>query len=109
MLRNNGQISKMLYINAKSIIDHQRGSWEEQWISNETWNLIDNGKKIKFQRNQALLVDKAVEIWRQYNALNKAVNNNCNQDKKLFLEMMLEHFIKLWDILQGPDPILPFQ
>lgn len=51
-----------VHVNAKSIIGHQRGSWEEQWISNETWNLIDNGNKIKFQRNQALYVNKAVEI-----------------------------------------------
>ena len=67
---------------ADSIIGRQRGTRKEQWVSNDSWTLTDEKKKVKSKRNQAVSHDMTETLGRKYNDLNKAVKNSCKLDKK---------------------------
>ena len=71
---------------AKATIGYRRGTRKEQWISQETWSLIDERKETKLKRDSERDVQKSKRLADEYNTLNKAVKNNCRRDKKNWYE-----------------------
>ena len=75
---------------AESTIGRRRGTRKDQWISNETWELIDSRKNMKALRDQAKTTQNAIKFGKDYNTLNKAVKRHCKTDKKRWTESKCE-------------------
>ena len=71
---------------ADSIIGRRRGTRKEQWISNESWTLIDERKKVKLKQDQTVSGNLTATFGRKYYDLHKAVKNSCKRDKKQWIE-----------------------
>ena len=64
----------------------RRGSRREMWISATTWDLIDQRKNIRLQRDHAKTLTTARTLDENYRATNRVVKRNCKVDKKNWLE-----------------------
>ena len=71
---------------AEEIIGRRRGSLKERWISDATWELIDERKSIKIKREQAQNIQDEQEADLVYRELDKAVKKSCKKDKKRWIE-----------------------
>jgi len=68
------------------VIGRRRGSNRERWISDRTWNLIDDRKEAKKKKDQAYTRAKAQAEAVNYRKLDKEVKKSCKQDKKDWIE-----------------------
>ena len=71
---------------AKNTLGNIRGTHKEQWISKETWDLIDHRKFVKSKRDQAKVVQQIEDLNKEYNTINKKVKNACKVDKENWIE-----------------------
>jgi len=71
---------------AETVIGRRRGSNREHWISDRTWNLIDDRKEAKKRKYQAYIRAKAQAEAVNYRKLDKEVKKSCKQDKKDWIE-----------------------
>ena len=70
---------------AEELIGKRRGTRKEQWITQDTWKLIDERKEAKCKRDQSVQGRKE-ELNQQYAVLDKKVKKSCKKDKKTFIE-----------------------
>ena len=70
---------------AEEVIGKQSGTRKEQWITQDTWKLIDERKEAKCKHDQSVQGNKE-EINQQYASLYKKVKKSSNKDKKAFIE-----------------------
>ena len=70
---------------AETVISFRRGSQREMWIS-ATWDLIDQRKNIKLQKDHAKTLTTSRTLDENYRATKKAVKGSCKIDKKNWLE-----------------------
>ena len=75
------------YVNetAEEVIGKRRETRKEQWITQDTWKLIDERKEAKYKRDQSVQGNKE-ELNQQYASLDKKVKKSCKKDKKAFIE-----------------------
>ena len=66
----------------ETLIGFRSGSRSEMWISATTWDLIDQRKKIKLQRDHAKTLTTARTLDENYRAINRAIKQSCKVDKK---------------------------
>ena len=85
---------------ADSIIGRRRGTRKEQWISNESWTLIDERKKVKLKQDQTVSGNLTATFGRKYNDLHKAVKNSCKRDKKQWIESKCQDARSLYKIVR---------
>ena len=71
---------------AETVIGHRTGSNRERWISDRTWNLIDDRKEAKKKKDQAYTRVKAQAEAVNYRELDKEVKKSCKQDKEDWIE-----------------------
>ena len=69
---------------AEEVIGKRRGTRKEQWITQDTWKLIDERKEAKCKHDQSVQGNK--ELNQQYASLNNKVKKSCKKDKKAFIE-----------------------
>jgi len=67
---------------AETVIGCKRGTNREHWISDRTWNLIDDRKEAKKKKDQAFTRARAQAETVNYQKLYKEVKKSCKQDKK---------------------------
>lgn len=67
---------------AKNSIGIKRGSKKESWISDSTWELIDERKKVKSQQIQS----DCEENRKKYKMLDKLVKTQTRKDKQAWLD-----------------------
>ena len=67
-------------------IGRRRGSWKELWIQDRTWQLIDERKVTKSQREQAKPEEEKEKAASKYRRLDKTVKRSCRSDKKAWIE-----------------------
>ena len=60
----------------------------KEWLSNETWDLIEHRNEFKTQINHAQSFDEKKELQTQYWEINKHVKGSARQDKINFIEEM---------------------
>ena len=70
---------------AEEVIGKRRGTRKEQWITQDTWKLIDERKEAKCKRDQSVQGSKE-ELNQQYTILDKKVKKSCKKDKKACIE-----------------------
>jgi len=71
---------------AETVIERKRDTNRECWISDRTWNLIDDRKEAKKRKNQAFTRPRAQAEAVNYSKLDKKVKKSCKQDKKDWIE-----------------------
>ena len=71
---------------AEETIGRRRGTRKEQWIQDDTWELIDERKSIKIKREQAKIDKERAKYFTKYQELDKKVKNKCRYDKKQWIE-----------------------
>ncbi|KAJ8417554.1 hypothetical protein AAFF_G00223970 [Aldrovandia affinis] len=73
-------------ISAVAVLGRRRGFNKERWISDRTWNLIDERKMAKIRREQK----RGLWRWRmedeEYRCLDKEVKKSCRNDRRRWLE-----------------------
>ena len=67
---------------AETVAVFGRGSRREIGISATTWDLIDQRKNIRLQRDHAKTLTTARTLDENYRATNRVVKRNCKVDKK---------------------------
>ena len=70
---------------AEEVIGKRRGTRKEQWITQDTWKLIDERKEAKCKHDQSVQGNKE-ELNQQYASLDKKEKKSCKKDKKAFIE-----------------------
>jgi len=73
---------------AETVIGRKRGTNREHWISDRTWNLIDDRKEAKKRKDQAFTRARAQAEAVNYRKLDKEVTKSCKQDKKDWIKSM---------------------
>ena len=71
---------------AELTIGRRRGSRREQWIKEDTWNLIDERKKAKAERDRAKTRDEEKRRDDNYRMLDRKVKRKCRRDKRAWIE-----------------------
>jgi len=71
---------------AETVIGRIRGTDREHWISDRTWNLIDDRNEAKKRKDQAYTRAKAQAEAVNYRKLDKELKKSCKQDKKDWIE-----------------------
>jgi len=71
---------------AETVIGHRRGTNRECWISDRTWNLVDDRKEAKKRKDQAYTRAKAQAEAVNYRKLDKEAKKSCKQNKKDWIE-----------------------
>ena len=71
---------------AEETIGRRRGTQKERWIRNSTWQLIDERKTTKTQRDQAKTPDEQQAAAAKYKSLECKVKRNCRVGKKEWLK-----------------------
>ena len=69
---------------AEEVIGKKRGRRKEQWITQDTWKLMDERKETKCKCDQSVQGNKE-ELNQQYASLDKKVKKSCKKDKKAFI------------------------
>ncbi|KAJ8353066.1 hypothetical protein AAFF_G00112060 [Aldrovandia affinis] len=81
-----GWFSRAISETAVAVLGRRRGSNKERWISDRTWNLIDERKMAKIRREQK----RGLRRWRmedeKYRPLDKEVKKSCRNDRRRWLE-----------------------
>ena len=71
---------------AEAVLGRRRGTNKERWITDKTWNLIDERKVAKIKREQK----RRLRSWRmedeEYRRLDREVKKSCRKDKRRWLE-----------------------
>ncbi|VDO61039.1 unnamed protein product [Heligmosomoides polygyrus] len=71
---------------AEENIGRRRGTRKEQWIRHETWDLLDERKRTKQQKDRSNLSDAVKsEYCRKYAELDRLVKRTCRADKMNWL------------------------
>ena len=70
---------------AEEVIGKRRGTRKEQWITQDTWKLIDVRKEAKCKASQSGQENKE-ELNQKYANLEKKVKKSCKKDKKAFIK-----------------------
>jgi len=71
---------------AETVIGRIRGTDREHWISDKTWNLIDDRNEAKKRKDQAYTRAKAQAEAVNCRKLDREVKKSCKQDKKDWIE-----------------------
>ncbi|XP_074841593.1 uncharacterized protein LOC142008310 [Carettochelys insculpta] len=71
---------------AEGMIGRRRGTQKERWIQDRTWQLIDERKFAKRQRDQAKSPGEKAEAMVKYQLLDPRVKKSCRTDKKELAE-----------------------
>ncbi|XP_078619529.1 uncharacterized protein LOC144886675 [Branchiostoma floridae x Branchiostoma japonicum] len=71
---------------AEETIGRRRGSRKEQWIKDHTWDLIDERRKMKGERDRARSEEEKERTKHQYRDLDRQVKRSCRADKRQWLE-----------------------
>ena len=71
---------------AEETIGRRRGTQKERWIQDRTWQLIDERKVTKSQREQAKSEEEKEKAASKYRRLDKTVKRSCRSDKKAWIE-----------------------
>ena len=71
---------------AEQVIGFKRGKRKEQWISDETWKLIDKRREIKSTRDQAITRQQIEETQTAYRTADREVKRHCKRDKSAWIE-----------------------
>ncbi|XP_072167451.1 uncharacterized protein [Diadema setosum] len=71
---------------AEKIIGKRRGTRRQQWISQDTWKLIDERKQVKSQRDQSKTEQERNQQAQIYSDLDVKVKKQCKRDKKAWLQ-----------------------
>ena len=75
---------------AREVIGIRRGTRKERWISETTWKAIDERRKLKGEKEQALSTNTDIEtVTAKYQAKDKEVKKRCKGDKKAWIETRL--------------------
>lgn len=78
-------IKKSVTDAAENSIGRRRGNRREQWISRDTWNVIDRRKEIRMQRDQAEGNHKE-QLTQEHTLIDRDVKKRCKKDKKKWYE-----------------------
>jgi len=78
--------STIVKASADTVIGRKRGTNRERWISDRTWNLINDRKEAKKRKDQAFTRARAQAEAVNYRKLDKEVKKSCKQDKKDWIE-----------------------
>ena len=83
----------------EKVIGKRRGTRKEQWITQDTWKLIDERKEAKCKQDQSVQGNKE-ELNQQYASLDKKVKKSLSsrkkeKPKKLLRKMILRCYSKL--------------
>ena len=70
---------------AEEVIGKRRETSKDQWITQDTWKLIDERKEAKCKSDQSVQGNKG-EPNQQYASPDKKVMKSCKKDKKAFIE-----------------------
>ena len=70
---------------AEEVIGKRRGTRKKQWITQDTWKLIDVRKEAKCKGAQSGQENKE-ELTQKYANLDKKVKKSCKKDKKAFIK-----------------------
>ena len=71
---------------ADAAMGTRRGSQKERWIQDRTWNLIDERKMVKCQRDHARTSEVKEATTFRYQVLDRQVKGSCRKDKKAWME-----------------------
>ena len=71
---------------ANKVIGKKRGTKREQWISEETWEMIDRRKEMKKIRDSANSVQTKETSKIEYQRMDKLVKKKCKRDKSRWFE-----------------------
>ena len=82
---------------AEETIERRRGTQKERWIQDRTWQLIDERKITKSQREQAKSEEEKEKAASKYRQLDKAVKRSCRSDKKARIERKGEEAAEKYD------------
>ena len=80
------QFKEAVTESAEETISRRRGTQKERWIRNSTWQLIDERKTTKIQRDQAKTPDEQQAAAAKYKSLDRKVKRSCRADKKEWLK-----------------------
>ncbi|VDO71268.1 unnamed protein product [Heligmosomoides polygyrus] len=70
---------------AEVTIGRRRGKRKEQWIREETWELIDERKQARQRRECAKTPDEARQWGETYSELDRQIKASCRRDKKAWI------------------------
>ncbi|KAJ8411253.1 hypothetical protein AAFF_G00172590 [Aldrovandia affinis] len=80
-----GWFSRAISETAVAVLGRRRGYNKERWISDRTWNLIDERKMAKIRREQK----RGLRRWRmedeEYRPLDKEVKKSCRNNRRRWL------------------------
>ena len=80
------QFKEAVTESAEETIGRRRRTQKERWIRNSTWQLIDERKTTKIQRDQAKTPDEQQAAAAKYKSLDRKVKRSCRADKKEWLK-----------------------
>ena len=79
------KIKEMMEETSKEILGYKRKN-KKPWISEETWKIIEERKKLKQRKEQAKSVEDIRETSKEYNAKHKEVKRSFRRDKRVWIE-----------------------
>ena len=75
----------------------------KEWISKETWEIIEQRKEAKNTTNMATTRKQKRDANKRYQELNREVKRRCRRDKRVYVESEAERAEEAWkrEAMQG--------
>ncbi|XP_071637518.1 uncharacterized protein [Temnothorax longispinosus] len=84
-LDDSWKLLKIAFISAgEAAVGYRRNSREE-WISQESWNIIDERKSVKALLNTAQSLGERIDLGKKHAQLNKKVKRSVRRDKRAWI------------------------
>lgn len=80
------KLKDVLTTSAEAVIGRRRGSYKERWIQDRSWHLIDDRRRAKQYRDQAMTNESRLAAEELYQNIDRQVKRSCRQDKRDWVE-----------------------
>ena len=73
---------------AENVIGYRRGTRNERWITQETWDAIDERRALRLKKEQSAKNTEELEQCKtEYRQKDKEVKQRCKRDKRQYIEL----------------------
>jgi len=90
-LNDSWKLLKAAFIGAGEAAVGYRRNFREEWISQKTWNIIDERKCVKALLNAAQLLGERIDLRKKHAQLNKEIKRSVGRDKRARINKRPKH------------------